>query len=207
MPDSKRTALILGITGGIACGKSEAGRILAGMGFSVCDADLLAHALMKKGTPVFQKVVNHFGSQILSDDGEISRPVLGKIVFEDPAQLERLNGLVHPAVREALEKWIRDQRASGNSGAILLPLLYESGMNDLDWDVVWSVSSSREQVLQRLEKRGFNRIAAEARIDSQMPLNEKEQMADLVILNQGTLQEFEAAIRQAVNNCRAKGTS
>ncbi len=207
MPNFKRTALILGITGGIACGKSEVGRILGEMGFAVCDADLLAHGLMKKGTPVFQRVVDHFGPQILSADGEISRPVLGKIVFEDPAQREQLNRLVHPAVQKALAEWIKDQRVSGSPGAVLVPLLFESGMDELEWDAVLCVSSSEELVFQRLNKRGLDRIEAQARIESQMPLNEKERLADWVVPNQGTLKELEEATRQAVKNCRAKGES
>lgn len=207
MSNSERTALILGVTGGIACGKSETGRILEEMGFAVCDADRVAHELMKKGTPLFQEVVDHFGPQILSGDGEISRPVLGKIVFEDHSQLAELNRLVHPAVREALGEWIQSCRASGESGAVLLPLLFESGMENLDWDAVLCVSSCEELVLRRLEKRALDRTEAEARIKSQMPLGEKERLADWVVLNQGTLQELKAAIRQAVKNCRTKGTS
>ncbi len=124
----------VGVTGGIACGKSEVGRILDNMGFAVCDADRIAHDLMEKGTPVFSQVVDHFGTSILAENGEISRPILGKIVFENPAQREVLNGLVHPAVRESLAGWIDQMRSEGQRSAVLVPLLFESGMQDLDWD-------------------------------------------------------------------------
>ena len=198
MSDHKRKSIVIGLTGGIACGKSEVGRILGGLGFAVCDADHVAHDLMKKGTPVYQQVVDRFGSRILAEDGEISRPILGNIVFENPEQREFLNGLVHPAVRDALVKWIGRMRAAGQSSVVLLPLLFESGMQDLDWDAVLCVSSSEELVFQRLEKRGLNREEAEKRVRSQMPLAEKEMRADDVVPNHGTLDELELATRATV---------
>ena len=111
MSNIERNVVVLGVTGGIACGKSEVGRILGEMGFAVCDADRVAHELMKKGTPVFSQVVNRFGTAILLENGEISRPILGKIVFEDSEQREVLNELVHSAVRESLTGWIDQMRS------------------------------------------------------------------------------------------------
>jgi dephospho-CoA kinase len=198
MSDIRRNAIVIGITGGIACGKSEVGRILGDMGFAVCDADRIAHGLMRKGMPVFLQVAKHFGTRILADDGEIARPILGEIVFEDSMQREKLNALVHPAVREALSDWISEKRSAGTNAAVLVPLLFETGMDSLDWDAVLCVSSSEEQVFQRLEKRGLDRAGAEQRIRSQMPLAEKEKQADWVVPNLGTLNELEAAVRQAV---------
>jgi dephospho-CoA kinase len=198
MSGIKRNAIVIGITGGIACGKSEVGRILEEMGFAVCDADRIAHTLMDKGSAVFRNVVDHFGEKILTDKGEISRPVLGKIVFEDSQKLEQLNALVHPAVREALAEWINQARADEKSAAILLPLLYESSMEDLDWDSVVCVSSSEDEIFQRLEKRGLGSKEAEQRVSSQMPLAEKESLADHVIPNSGTLGELKLAVRKTV---------
>ncbi|VGO14149.1 Dephospho-CoA kinase [Pontiella desulfatans] len=198
MSDKKRYPIVLGLTGGIACGKSEVGRILGEMGFAVCDADRVAHELMRKGTPVFQQVVDSFGNHILADDGEISRPILGKIVFENPARRTELDALVHPAVRVALEGWIAERRFNGENAAVQIPLLFESGMETLDWDAVFCVSSSGELVLQRLGMRGLGREEAMLRIQSQMPLAQKEARADHVVPNLGTLEELEAAVRQAV---------
>ncbi|QBG46495.1 dephospho-CoA kinase [Verrucomicrobia bacterium S94] len=198
MSDLHRKTITLGITGGIACGKSEVGRILGEMGFAVCDADRVAHGLMDKGTPVFQRVIDHFGDEILTEDGRISRPDLGKIVFEDSSRLKLLNALVHPAVREALETWMTARKNENRSSAILLPLLFESGMDDLGWDAVVCVSSSEQTVFQRLEKRGLSPEEAEQRVLSQMPLAEKESRADVVIPNHGTLGELELAVRRIV---------
>ncbi len=206
MPDIERNALILGVTGGIACGKSEAGRILVELGFDVCDADWVAHGLMKKGTPVFRKLVDFFGGLILSDDGEISRPILGGIVFDNPAQRDALNQFVHPVVREALAGWINGRRQQGRLGAVLVPLLFESGMDSLDLDAVLCVSCPEELVFQRLKKRGLNRADAERRISAQMPLSEKERRADFTVPNAGTLQELKEAIKEAVQKAdRLKG--
>lgn len=198
MSDSKRKAISIGVTGGIACGKSEVGRILSEIGFAVCDADRVAHTLMDNGSPIFQNVVDHFGDQILSENGDISRPVLGKLVFDDPFKLGELNALVHPAVRQALEEWLEGQRAEGQPAAALIPLLYESGMEDLKWDAVVCVSSLEQEVFQRLEKRGLSPEEVEKRINSQMPLAEKEERADVVIPNNGTLGELELVVRKTV---------
>ncbi|VGO18771.1 Dephospho-CoA kinase [Pontiella sulfatireligans] len=190
--------MILGVTGGIACGKSEVGRILGEMGFSVCDADVVAHNLMAKGALAFQKVVDHFGSGILSEEGEILRPALGHIVFEHPEQREILNGLVHPAVRHALAEWIEQMQAEGRRSAVLLPLLFESGMQDLGWNSILCVSSREADVVQRLEQRGLSREESEKRVHSQMPLAEKERLADHVVPNDGTLEELELAVQKTV---------
>ena len=203
MTIDERNSFVIGITGGLACGKSEVGRILEEMDFSVCDADRVAHDLMKKGTPVYQQVVDHFGTRILSGDGEISRPLLGTIVFENPAEREVLNGLVHPAVRKNLESWIAEARQNNNNAAILVPLLFESGMESLDWDAVLCISSSEDLILHRLENRGLARNEAELRVASQMQLAEKERRSDYVVPNNGTLEELKEYTRATVHRIMA----
>ncbi|RKX43769.1 MAG: dephospho-CoA kinase [Verrucomicrobia bacterium] len=206
MSNNKCNVVVLGVTGGIACGKSEVGRFLGELGFDVCDADLVAHGLMKKGTPLYQQLVNFFGNHILSDDDEISRPILGGIIFDNPMQREALNRFVHPVVREALEGWITERHRQGCSGAVLVPLLFESGMDTLDLDAVLCVSCPEELVFRRLEKRGLNRVDAERRIDAQMPLEDKERRADFTVPNAGTLQELKEETRKAVEEVyRLKG--
>ena len=157
-------------------------------------ADRVAHRLMKPGMVVYEEVVNYFGSQILLANGEISRPVLGQIIFENPEQRNVLNGLVHPAIRNELTTWITEKRNNGVNAAVQIPLLYESGMENLDLDAVICVSSSEELMLKRLEKRGLSHEEAEKRIESQMPVSEKEKRSDAVIHNQGTLEEREGML-------------
>ena len=198
MSDIERNAMVIGVTGGIACGKSEVGRILEDMGYCVSDADHVAHGLMVKETGIFKDIVACFGKQILSDDGEISRSALGAIVFEDSEKREQLNALVHPAVRRKIKRWISERRAYGDMAAVQIPLLFESGMNDLDWDGIICVSASDDLVLERLKKRGMDQDTAMKRIHSQMPLIDKERLSDCVIRNLGTLQELKGATQQAV---------
>lgn len=205
MADIERNAIVVGVTGGIACGKSEVGRILESLGYHVCDADHVAHVLMAKGTAAFKDIVAFFGEGILTDDGEIFRPALGTIVFEDAEKRERLNEMVHPVVRSALEHWIAERRVRGENSAVQIPLLFESGMNDLDFDGIVCVSASDAVVLERLGKRGMDKETAMKRIRAQMPLADKERLSDFVIKNLGSVQELEEATRQAMESCRLKG--
>ncbi len=200
MSNKNRNTVVAAITGGIACGKSEVGRILGEMGFWVCDADRVAHGLMVSGTPVYQRILEAFGQPVLGEDGEISRPKLGAIVFEHPEKRLILNQLVHPAVRVFLEAWIAERRMREENAAVQIPLLFESGMEVLDWDAVICVASTEAAMYGRLERRGINRQEARRRIESQMSLAEKERLSDHVIRNFGTLKELEKATRMVVDS-------
>jgi len=178
-------SMILGITGGIACGKTETGRILSSEGFKVLDSDFLAHELMRKGRAVYRKVIEYFGDGILAADGEIDRKKLGQKVFSDPQAREALNRLVHPAVIESATNWIRECRESGEDAAVLVPLLFEAGWTAA-WDAVVCVTAPEEQVIQRLEKRGLPKAEAMRRIGAQMPQQEKAARADFTVENGGT---------------------
>lgn len=170
------------------------------MGFVICDADCVAHELMKKGAPVYQRVVEQFSDKVLAPDGEISRPKLGAMVFEDLEKRLQLNQLVHPVIKAVLEDWILERRSCGESAAVQLPLVFESGMDSMDWDGIICVSSSESAVLERLKKRGLGRTDALKRMRAQMPLKEKEKRADRVIYNLGTVQELEAKTRNIVES-------
>ena len=178
-------SIILGITGGIACGKTETGRILSSEGFKVLDSDFLAHELMGKGHSVYTAVVKHFGDAILAEDGEIDRKKLGKKVFDDPLARETLNRLVHPEVIKAASDWIAECREAQEDAAVLVPLLFEAGWTE-GWDAVICVTAPEEQVFQWLEKRGLSKAEAMKRIAAQMPLAEKAAKADFSIKNDGT---------------------
>lgn len=195
--------VIIAVTGGIACGKSETGRVLSEQGFTVLDTDLLAHELMKRGRPLFEKVVARFGGPVVGENGEINRKVLGGIVFSDDEAREELNALVHPVVIDETERWIKRQTADV---AVLIPLLYETGWVD-GWDAVICVSSTDEQIVQRLRGRGLNEAEARGRISAQMPLEEKEQQADFVIVNNETLNELRSQVIQTAVAVQSRKSS
>ena len=192
---------ILGITGGIACGKSEAGRILTEEGFEVLDTDLLAHEVMKAGTAVFDRVVEQFGKSVLGSDGEIDRTQLGAIVFDYPPARKALNWLVHPAVIDATEEWVAARRATGSEAAALVPLLFEIGWTQ-GWDAVVCVAAGEDVVFQRLEKRGLDGTEARKRIAAQMPLAEKKNRADFIIENNGSLDALHREILNLLKRIR-----
>lgn len=193
--------MILGITGGIACGKTETGRILSSEGFKVLDSDFLAHELMGKGRPVYDAVVGRFGGAVLAADGEIDRAKLGKIVFEDRAARADLNQLVHPAVIRAAKEWIAGCRETQEDAAVLVPLLFEADWID-GWDAVICVTAPEELVFQRLEKRGVLKDAARQRIAAQMPQSEKAARADFIIENGGTTDALRARTLDIIEKIR-----
>ncbi len=196
-------AIILGITGGIACGKTETGRILSAEGFKVLDSDFLAHELMDKGRPVYEKVVGYFGAGILADDGSIDRAKLGKKIFTDPQAREALNCLVHPAVIKAAQVWIKDCRTAQEDAAVLVPLLFEADWTK-GWDAVICITAPDEQIYQRLERRGLSKAETRKRIAAQMPLMEKAAKADFVIENGGTPDALRSRIMDCVETIRCE---
>ncbi|MBL7016106.1 MAG: dephospho-CoA kinase [Kiritimatiellales bacterium] len=199
---SSHQPIILGLTGGIACGKSEVGRILQQNGFAVLDTDTLAHELMTAGGPVFKTVVKRFGESVLGADGEIDRKELGKIVFENPDALKALNELVHPAVIEAAEQWKAQQRGDA---AVMVPLLFETGWTN-GWSAIICVSAEEEVVFQRLEKRGLSEAEARKRIAAQMPLTEKEKQSDFILKNNETLDALRNETVKVLEALRSRGT-
>ncbi|KAF7799597.1 hypothetical protein EIP86_010835 [Pleurotus ostreatoroseus] len=186
---------MLGLTGGIATGKSTVSAQLKSFGLPIIDADIIARQVVEPGTPALRKIVEHFGEDILLPDGYLNRPKLGSIVFNDESQRKKLNSIVHPAVWHAMfwavvSNWIR-----GHKLCILdTPLLIEGGLWKWVGKVV-VVYCSQEIQLQRLMKRdGTSAEDASSRLNSQMPIAEKLQYADLVVDNSGTLQDLQIQI-------------
>jgi dephospho-CoA kinase len=176
--------LRIGITGGIACGKSLAGICVADQGIPVCDADDLAHEAMRPGMPVYDRVVGIFGRAVLAEGGEIDRRTLGAVVFADPARRAQLDAAVRPAVRDAWTRWL-ESRPGARAAAVIVPLLYEAGAG-AGWDAVICVAAPRKEQMERLRRRGFSDAEAQARVDAQMPIEEKMERADYVLYNAGT---------------------
>jgi len=185
--------LRVGLTGGIACGKSHVLRRLASLGVATLDLDAVAHALMAPGGASYREVVASFGRAILAPDGTIDRRALGEAVFADSGARARLDGLVHPRVRE--EESRRVARLEADGCALLVSdaaLLVEAGAH-LRFDRLVVVHCPPEEQERRLRARdGLSEAAARARIEAQMPVSEKRRFAHLAIDTSGTVAETEA---------------
>jgi dephospho-CoA kinase len=176
---------IIGLTGNIACGKSQVAGILRELGAELIDADRVAHELLEPGTPEYGRIVERFGREILLPDGVIDRRKLGGIVFADPAALHDLEQILHPGVRPR----IRARFAAAQAPVVVVEAikLLEVGLY-LETDAVWVVTADREtQIARLMESRGLTRSEAETRVDAQPPQRDKVARADVVIDNSGDL--------------------
>lgn len=183
--------IVVGLTGGIATGKSTVSEILAAAGAWIVDADRLAREAVRPGRPAWQAIVTHFGSEVLREGGEIDRERLSAVVFHEPAQKAVLDRIVHPAVFAAMADRLAALETEVPGGLVVLdvPLLFETGM-DRDLDTVIVVYAPRQIQLERLIRRnGYTRDEALARIDAQMDIEEKRLRATLLIDNSGAIQE------------------
>lgn len=184
---------VIGLTGGIASGKSTVSRILNELGAQIFDADVAAREVVEPGRKGWEELVKEFGRDILNPDNTINRKTLGELVFNNVTARARLNEITHPLVKEkAMEAVAFFREGLGDKHEVLIldiPLLIEAGMTELA-DEVWLVYVPREVQLERLIAR--NKLTlheAEARLNSQMPIDEKIPYADKVINNEGTVEE------------------
>jgi dephospho-CoA kinase len=195
---------VIGLTGGIASGKSLVSQTLAGLGMTVIDADDVSHELMAKDEAVKQEVVETFGAGVLTAHGDVDRGKLGSIVFRDPGLRKELERILHPRIFAELWK-----RAKGCSADVVLeiPLLIEQGGHERV-DLVVVVYSTRERQIQRLMGRdGISREEAIRRIDAQLPLAEKVSYAHYVIDNSGTVEETVDQVARLYKQIRGKERS
>lgn len=189
--------VIIGITGGIACGKSTVAQLLVEKGAVAINSDQLGHQLLKRGSPVMEKLIEAFGSDILDASGDVSRQKLGAIVFSDKSARERLNAIMHPLIVQRSRSEAKRLVTDSPNCVVLIdaPLLIEAGSQDTV-DIIVVVTASAEMQLQRQldrsveQNRPLSREEAQARIDSQMPLSEKIKYADFVIENNDTIEEL-----------------
>ena len=183
---------VFGLTGGIGSGKSAVGRRLRARGLPVVDADQLAREAVAPGGLGLRQIVERFGSGVLSDSGELNRAQFGQVVFADRAARHVLDAIVHPIVRQLAEQRFREIAAQGEPLACYeVPLLYEIGLEHSYHPVVVVTSPLALRNQRLLARDGLSEPQIEARIASQMPLEQKEQRADYVIDNGGTLTELE----------------
>lgn len=169
------------ITGGIACGKSLFSNYLSQLGVDILDADDVVHRLEEPGGVAVHAIIDLFGECVRRSDGGINRAALGTCVFQDETARARLNGVVHPLVKAAIQAWLAEP--SPRMKAAVIPLLFEEGW-DAEWDVIICLVSSEAIQLERLMRvRGLSEEQARRRIAAQMPAAEKAARAHLVVNN------------------------
>lgn len=183
----------LGLTGSIACGKSTVSAYLASLGCAIVDADAISRTLTADGGAALPAVRQAFGDSVFRGDS-LNRRALGQLVFSDSQKRDELNAILHPLILREITRQLDALDAPERLVIGDIPLLYECGMQTL-FDAVWVVSVPRETQIQRLAQRdGLDRTQAERRIDAQMPLAQKEQLADAVIHTDGTLEQTQRQI-------------
>ncbi len=185
----------IGLTGGIASGKSSVAAILRQHGFQVVDADRLAHDVIRAGQPAYSEILSRFGAQAVGPDGEIDRVALGKIVFNDAAARGDLERIIHPRVRELTQSLRGQWQQRGERVAFYeVPLLFEKNM-DADFDAIWVVDLPEIDQITRLRARtGMNAEDAKKRMVAQVSRAERVRRATVLIDNSGTLEQLKERV-------------
>ena len=189
--------MVIGLTGSIGTGKSEAARLLEALGASVISADQVGHEAYTPNTEAWEQVVAGFGDGILQDDAEIDRRKLGDIVFSDAVQLDKLNKIMHPRMARMVADKIEVLRSEGVGVVVVeAALLFEAGWDSLV-EEVWVTDSPEQIVIERLKARnGLSEEEARKRISSQMDRAERLERSDFVIDNSGDMAGLESAIKE-----------
>lgn len=190
----------IGLTGGIACGKSTVAAMLVALGAELIDADGLAREVVQPGSPGLHQVVEQFGSGILRADGSLDRKALGQIVFADAGARNNLEQILHPLIRAMMRERMEEARRSSPDKLVVVdvPLLFES---KLEWmfDETLLVYIPQELQLARLQERdGLSKEQAQRRIDAQIPIEDKRALADHVIDNSGDREATRRQVEQWV---------
>ncbi|TWI57000.1 dephospho-CoA kinase [Halalkalibacter nanhaiisediminis] len=187
--------MFIGLTGGIASGKSTVSNMIREKNIPIIDADEVAREVVEPGTATLQAISEQFGSSVLNEDGTLARKKLGTIIFRDPSQRDILNQIVHPAVRKRMNALKEHYVANGAKTIVYdIPLLYESNLFHLVDKVLLVYVDEETQLSRLMERDQAGKEDAKQRIASQMPLAKKRERADAVIDNSGTKEETKAQL-------------
>jgi dephospho-CoA kinase len=189
---------LFGITGGVGMGKSTAGQLLRQHGVEVADTDVIARQYTERGQAALQELVQRFGPQILSADGQLNRAELARIVFADAGARADLEAVLHPRIRAAWEAEAQGWRAAGRSvGAIIIPLLFETEAASR-FDAVICVACSEASQWQRLRLRGWSDVHIRQRVAAQWPVERKIARADFMVWTDTSLESHAAQLERVV---------
>jgi len=191
---------IFGLTGSIASGKSTVSNFLKELNIPIVDADVIAKEVVEIGQPAYKKIVEAFGSEILLDSGEINRPFLGSIIFNNKEKRLQLNEIVHPEVRREMKEQADRYIKQGEPLVILdIPLLYEGNSIELVEKVIVVTVSEENQLKRLMNRNGLSKEDALLRIASQIPVKEKAARADYVINNNSDLEDTKRQVKDLLN--------
>ncbi|GMK39029.1 dephospho-CoA kinase [Paenibacillus sp. CCS19] len=196
----------IGLTGGIACGKSTVSAMLTELGAHIVDADRVAREVVLPGEPALQAIVEKFGQAVLSEDGTLNRPALGSIVFGQAERLRELEAITHPAIRQRMrEQMEQAERLEANPIIVAdIPLLLETKQQSSYEGVIVVYVPHHVQLERLMNRNGLSAEEAERRIGLQMDIEQKRSMADWVIDNSGTLEETRKQVQQLWELLRRK---
>ena len=183
--------LLVGLTGGVASGKSIVAQMLVELGAHLIDTDQLARKVVEPDRPAWRDIVARWGEGILNEDRSINRGKLAQIIFSDPEARKELEGMTHPRIDEEVKRLVEELEYACNGRGIIIidvPLLYEVNWQDKVDLVIVVYADEDTQIERLLEKRGMTREEAQARLNSQLPLSEKVKYADFVVDNSGSMQ-------------------
>jgi len=199
---------VVGLTGGIACGKSTVSTQLIAEGIPVVDCDVLARKVVEPGRPALRKLVEIFGEDILLSDGGLDRKKLGEIVFKDEEKRNQLNAVVGPAIFSEITKGIVWNWCLGTPVVVIdAPTLFESGhLVNLCAEIIVVAASEETQILRVINRDKLSREQALDRIKAQIPVQEKVKRASVVLFNDGARKEFNSATQKVVEDLKAKYT-
>jgi len=186
------------LTGGVATGKSRVGAWFSAHGWNLICTDEIVHQLYEPEQALPKTIESEFGKKTLTPEGRVNRKVLSEIVFKDSQALSRLNEIVHPAVREEWTQRVQASRSTGQPAMVMIPLAYETKVV-AEFEQIWVVACSLEEQKKRLLERGISSNQVEQRIASQMPLQKKMDLADIVIWNNDSWQLTEKQLDPLLN--------
>jgi len=195
---------LVGLTGGIASGKSTVAKILTELGAAIVDADVLSREVVAPGHDGWKEIVATFGRDVLQADQNLDRQKLRTLIFNNPAARKQLEAIIHPRVRALAEQRIREHGEAGYAVVVYeVPLLFEGNLQEWLRPVIL-VASNVDLQRQRLQRRdGLDATAAQKHIDAQMSLEDKRKLADYVIENDGSLADLESQVRSVLAKIQA----
>lgn len=194
--------LVIGLAGGVGSGKSTVARAFARLGCAVVDSDVEARAALRR-PEVIRELVSWWGEGVLDDEGAIDRSAVARIVFEDSAERERLEGLIHPLVRRSRANAVEVARGAGAPCVIVdAPLLFEAGLDE-ECDVTVFVDTDRSVRLERVRSRGWDAAELDRREAAQWPLEKKRALCDEVVVNSGDKASLEVEVKSVFDRLMA----